>query len=58
MRADIDRVLFAAHVVGCVIDTEDVMLVHAAANKCDGITFSIRKGMLITIIWNTGVTSK
>jgi hypothetical protein len=46
------------HVVGSVIDAQNPMFVHSIADKGDFVTFGVCECMLITIIWNIGMTGK
>jgi len=48
----VNRVLHMVQVIGCVVNANDIVLVHMVANKCNTVLLFIRECMLVSIIWN------
>jgi hypothetical protein len=51
MSAGVDRILSATHIIRCVIDSKDVMAIHAISKQHHFLSICVGKRVLIAIVW-------
>ena len=46
----VDKVLRTVQVIGCVVNVNDIVLVHTVANECNAVSLFIGECMLVSVI--------
>jgi hypothetical protein len=56
--ADVDRILRPMHIVGSVVDAEDLVCVHAVGDDRDAVAFCVGERVLIAVVWDVVVAGQ